>query len=86
VLRRIFGHKRQEAGENCIMRSFITYLYATPNIRVIKSRKMKWAWHVACRGKTRNAHNILVGKSTGKRPLRRPRHRWGIILEWILGK
>jgi hypothetical protein len=34
----------------------------------------------------RNTYNILVGKSEGKRPLRRPGLRWGIILEWILGK
>ena len=35
-----------------------------------------WAGHVACMGKGRGVHTILVGKPEGKRPLRRPRHRW----------
>jgi hypothetical protein len=37
---------------------------------------MRWAGHVARRGKKRNAYTILVGKPEGKRPLGRPRHRW----------
>jgi hypothetical protein len=37
---------------------------------------MTWARHVACMGEVRNAYNILAGKPEGKRPLRRPRHRW----------
>jgi hypothetical protein len=44
--------------------------------RVIKSRRMRWAGHVARIGEKRNAYRILVGKPEGKRPLRRPRHRW----------
>jgi hypothetical protein len=52
-------------------------LYApTHIIRVIKSRRMKWAEHVARMGEVRNACNILVGKTEGKRPLRRPRRKW----------
>jgi hypothetical protein len=52
-------------------------LYSSPNIiRMIKSRRMKWAWHVARMGETRNAYRILVGKPEGKRPLRSPRRRW----------
>jgi hypothetical protein len=43
---------------------------------VIKSKRMRWAGHVARTGKKRNAYMILVGKSEGKRPLRKPRHRW----------
>jgi hypothetical protein len=43
---------------------------------VIKSRRMRWVGHVECMGEMRNAHNILVGKPEGKRPLRRLRHRW----------
>jgi hypothetical protein len=43
---------------------------------MIKSRRMRWAGHVARMGETRNAHSILVGKPEGKRPLRRPRRRW----------
>jgi hypothetical protein len=54
------------------MRSFIN-LYSTPNIiRMIKSRRIRWARHVARMGEKRNAYRILVGK----RPLGRPRHRW----------
>jgi hypothetical protein len=52
-------------------------LYSSPNIiRMIKSRRMRWAGHVARMGTTRNAYRKLVGKSEGKRPLGRPRHRW----------
>jgi hypothetical protein len=52
-------------------------LYASPNIiRVIKSRRTRWAGHVACMGEMRNAYNILVGKPERKIPLRRPRRRW----------
>jgi hypothetical protein len=63
--------KRQEVGENCIMRSS-----APSIIRIIKSRRMRWAWHVARIGEKRNAYRILMGKPEGKRPLGRPRHRW----------
>jgi hypothetical protein len=49
----------------------------SPNIiRMIKSRRMRWAGHVARMGETRNAYRILVGKREGKRPLGRPRRRW----------
>jgi hypothetical protein len=52
-------------------------LYCPPSIiRIIKSRRMRWAEHVARMGKKRNAYRILVVKPEGKRPLRRPRHRW----------
>jgi hypothetical protein len=43
---------------------------------MIKSRRMRWAGHVAQRGEKRNAYKLLVGKSEGKRPLGRPRRRW----------
>jgi hypothetical protein len=43
---------------------------------MIKSRKMRWAGHVARMGEKRNAYRILVGKPEGKRPLGRPRRRW----------
>jgi hypothetical protein len=52
-------------------------LYSLPSIiRMIKSRRMRWAGHVACIGEKRNAYRILVGKQEGKRPLGRPRCRW----------
>ena len=52
-------------------------LYCSPNIlRVIKSRRMRWAGHVARVGEERGVHRVLVGKTEGKRPLGRPRSRW----------
>ena len=52
-------------------------LYCSPNIvRVIKSRRMRWAGHVACMGEKRVAYRVLVGKPEEKRPLGRPRRRW----------
>jgi hypothetical protein len=51
-------------------------LYSSPSIiRVIKSRRMRWAGHVA-RIREKNAYRILVGKPEGKRPVGRPRRRW----------
>jgi hypothetical protein len=50
--------------------------YSSPNIvRVIKSRKMRWAGHVACMGEGRGVYKVLVGRLEGKRPLGRPRRR-----------
>jgi hypothetical protein len=52
-------------------------LYFSPNIiRQIKSRRMRWAAHVARMGEERNVYRVLMGKPEGKRPLRRPRRRW----------
>ena len=52
-------------------------LYSSPNIvRVIKSRRLRWAGHVACMGEERGVYRVLVGKPEGKRPLGRPRCRW----------
>jgi hypothetical protein len=45
-------------------------------MQVIKSRRLRWAGHVACMGEGRGVYRVLVGKSAGKRPLGRPRHRW----------
>ena len=42
--------------------------------------------HVACMGERRGVYRVLVGKPEGKRPLGRPRHRWGIILRWVFRK
>jgi hypothetical protein len=52
-------------------------VYSSPNIiRMIKSRRMRWAGHVARNGEKRYTYRILVGKPEGKRPLGRPRRRW----------
>jgi hypothetical protein len=52
-------------------------LYSSPNIiRQIKSRRMRWAGHVARMGEERNVYKVLMGKPEGKRPLGRPRRRW----------
>jgi hypothetical protein len=52
-------------------------LYSSPNIvGVIKSRRMRWAGHMACMGEGRGVYRVLVGRPKGKRPLGRPRCRW----------
>jgi hypothetical protein len=53
---------------------------------MIKSRRMKWAGHVARMGETRNAYRILVGKPEGKNPLERPRRRWVDNIKMDLGE
>jgi hypothetical protein len=60
-------------------------LYSSPNIvRVIKSRSMRWAGYVARMGEGRGIYRILVGRPEGKRPLGRPRRRWGDNIEMDL--
>ena len=79
VLRIIFGPRRDEVtGEwRRLQNEEINDLYSSPNIvRVIKSRRMRWAGHVARMGEERGAYRVLVGKPEGKRPLGRPRCRW----------
>jgi hypothetical protein len=52
-------------------------LYSSPNnFRVIKSRRMRWAGHVARMGVRKGVYRVLVGKPGGKRPLGRPRRKW----------
>ena len=52
-------------------------LYSSPNIvRVIKSRRLRWAGHVARMEEGRGVHKVLLGKRDGKRPSGRPRRRW----------
>ena len=79
VLRRIFGPRRNEVtGEwRRLHNEELNGLYSSPNIvRMKKSRKMRWAGHVARMGEERGVYRVLVGKPEGKRPLRRPRFRW----------
>jgi len=79
VLRRIFGPRRDEVtGElRRLHNEELTDLYFSPNIvRVIKSRRMRWAGRVARMGKERGVYRVLVGKPEGKRPLGRARSRW----------
>jgi len=78
VLSRIFGPRRDEVtGEwRRVHNEELNNLYSSPNIvRVIKSRIMRWAGHVARMGEERGVYRVLVGKPE-KRPLGRPRRRW----------
>jgi hypothetical protein len=79
VLRRIFRPKRDELTGDWrrLHMEELKDLYSSPNIiRVIKSRRMRWAGHVAQMGEGRCAYKILVGRPEGRRPLGRPRCRW----------
>jgi len=78
VLKRIFGPKRDEVtGEWRKIHNELNDLYCSPSIlRVIKSRRMRWAGHVARMGEGRGVYRVLVGKPEEKRPLGRPRRRW----------
>jgi hypothetical protein len=79
VLRRIFGPKRDEVtgGWRKLHNEEHNNLYSSPSIiRMTKSRRMRWAGHVARMGAKRNTYRILVGNPEGKRPLGRPRRRW----------
>jgi hypothetical protein len=78
VLRRIFGPKRDEVtGEwRRLHNEELNDLSSSPIIiPVIKSRRMRWAEHVARMGEGRAAYRILVGRPEGTRPLKRPRRR-----------
>ena len=87
VLRRIFGPKRNEVtGEwRKLHTEELNDLYSSPNtVRVIKSRRMRWAGHVACMMEGRGVYRVLVGKPEGKRPLRRPSRRWEDNIKMVL--
>jgi hypothetical protein len=80
VVRRIFGpNKRDEVtGEwRKLHNEELHILYSSPNIiRQIKSRRMRWAGHVARMGEERNMYRVLMGKLEGKRSLGSPKRRW----------
>jgi len=87
VLRRICGPRRDEVtGERRGLRNEeLNDLYCSPNIlRVIKSRRMRWAGNVARMGEERGVYRVLVGKPEGKRPLGRARRRWVDIIRMDL--
>jgi hypothetical protein len=83
VLRRIFGPKRDEiTGEWRKLHSGELHnLYSSDIIRQIKSRRMRWAGHVARMGEGRNVYRILVGKPDGRRPPEKPRRRWENVIK-----
>ena len=79
VLRRVFEPKMDEVtGEwRKLHNDELSDLYSLPSIVwVVKSRRMRWAGHVAHMVEGRDVHRVLVGKPEGKRPLGRPRRRW----------
>jgi hypothetical protein len=79
VFRMMFGPKKDEVTEDWrILRNKKLYgLYTSRNIiRVTKSRRMRWALHVARVGDRRGAYIVLVGRPEGRRPLEKPRPRW----------
>jgi hypothetical protein len=79
VLRRVFGTKRDEVtGEwRKLYNEELNELYSLPHIvRVVKSRRMRWAGHMARMVEEREVHRVLVVKPEGKRPVGRPRRRW----------
>ena len=78
VLRKIFGPRRDEViGEwRKLHNEDLNYLYSLPNtVKVIKSRRMRWAGYVARMGERRGVYRVLVENPEGKRPLRRTRRR-----------
>jgi hypothetical protein len=80
VQRKIFGPKRDKVtGDWRRLHSEKLYdLYSSSNIIwVIKSRTVRWVGHVACMGDRRYTYRVFEGKPEGKRPLGRPRLRWG---------
>ena len=89
VLRILLGPKKGEVrGEWRRMHNEeLNDLYSSSNIvRMIKSRRMKWAGHLTHMGERRDVYRVLVGKPEGKRPLGRPRRRWRIVLRCIFRK
>jgi hypothetical protein len=89
VLRRVFGPKRDEVTEEWrkLHNEELNDLYSLPNtLRVVKSRRMRWAGHVARMVEDRGVHRVLVRKPEGKRPLGDQDLDGRIILRWILRK
>jgi len=86
-LSRVFGSKRDEVtGEwRKLHNDELRDLYSLPNIvRAVKSRRIRWARHVARMGEGRVVHRVLVGKPEGKKPSGRPRRRWEVNIKMDL--
>jgi hypothetical protein len=89
VLRRIFELKKDEVAEGWrkLHSEDLCNLHSSPSImRMIMSRMVRWAGHLAQMGEKRNAYRLLVEKPEGKRPLRRPRCRWVDNIKMDLGE
>jgi hypothetical protein len=87
VLRKTSGHKREEDGSwRKLHNDELRSLYSHNIVRVIKSRRMRWAGHVARMGQGRSVYRVLVGRSEGNRPLGRPRRRWEDNIKTYLRK
>jgi hypothetical protein len=88
VLRTVFGPTREEVVRGCrrLHTAELHNMYTTPNIRVIKLRRMRWVGHVVCMGEMRNAYNILVENLKGRDRLKELGIVERIILECILWK
>ena len=79
VLRKIFGTRRDDQTGECIRlhNGELHDLYGKPNIiRIVESRRLRWAGHLTRMGNERGARKLLVGKPEGERPVGRPRMRW----------
>jgi hypothetical protein len=83
----VFRTKREEVTGEWRKLHELNDLYSSPNIvRVIKSRRMRWAGHVARMWEKRGVFKVLLRKPEGKIPLERPRCRWEYNIEWIFRK
>jgi hypothetical protein len=88
LLRRISGPKEDEVirGWRKLHNQEVYNLYFLPRIRMIKSRRIRWAGYVARMGEKRNAYRIFVGKPERKSPLGRSRYRWEDNIKMDLGE
>jgi hypothetical protein len=89
VLRKIFGPKRDEVIEGLrkLYNEELHNLYCSPSIiRIIKSRRMRWARNLARMGEKKNEYRILVGKPERKRSLGRPNRRSEDNIKMDLGE
>ena len=87
VLRGMFGPKMDEGTREWrkLRNEELSDLYCSPNIvRVIKSRRLRWAGRTTRMGERRGVYRVLMGKPEGKRPLGRPRRRWEYTIKMDL--